>query len=232
MFSSSAYIVWCRDLIILFVLSSLLILPSPSIAQPVPIVNLNATVRDFRANHPDFQNGLGNDRGVVQNQVGPQRKPVYAPSGGSSTTHGRANFDQWYRDVSGVNQSTDIILALDDTDGDGTYTYVNNAFFPIDGRFFARDRAPACAAHADASEPEQDGDRALGGVVQRVGGRDDGDERDKPQQAMRGRRPDAARQEHRGGAGRLGALVRQVLRHRRQARHLVVGLHLRPQADP
>jgi len=126
-------------LIILFVLSSLLILPSPSIAQPVPIVNLNATVRDFRANHPDFQNGLGNDRGVVQNQVGPQRKPVYAPSGGSSTTHGRANFDQWYRDVSGVNQSTDIILALDDTDGDGTYTYVNNAFFPIDGRFFGNE---------------------------------------------------------------------------------------------
>lgn len=104
----------------------------------MPIVNLTATIRDFRSSHIDFENGGGSvpQLGIVQNQLDPQRKPIYNPSGNTVNMHGQANFDQWYRDVSGVNQSTEISLALDDSDGDGTYTYVNNAFFPIDGRFY------------------------------------------------------------------------------------------------
>jgi fibro-slime domain-containing protein len=110
-------------------------------AQPAPIVNMTATIRDFRSSHIDFENGAGSNAqlGIVENQIDPQRKPVYNPSGNTQNMHGQAAFDQWYRDVSGVNQSTEITFPLDDSDGDGTYTYVNNAFFPIDGRLFGNE---------------------------------------------------------------------------------------------
>ena len=121
------------------VLLLILLLPDLALAQMPSNINLTATVRDFRASHPDFQNELGTDRGIVTATLGPRRKPVYASNGQTPTTHGRANFDQWYRDVSGVNQSTDIQINLDDSDGDGVYTYINSNFFPIDGRLFGNE---------------------------------------------------------------------------------------------
>ncbi len=93
---------------------------------------LVATVRDFSQSHPDFEYVIAVDPGIVQSMLGGDGKPVYA-GGTSGTTTGQANFDQWYRDVAGVNLSIPIEIALADQ-GDGTYVYDDPAFFPIDGQ--------------------------------------------------------------------------------------------------
>jgi fibro-slime domain-containing protein len=93
---------------------------------------LVATVRDFSQSHPDFEYVIAVDPGIVQSMLGGDGKPVYA-GGTSGTTTGQANFDQWYRDVAGVNLSIPIEIGLTDQ-GDGTYVYDDPAFFPIDGQ--------------------------------------------------------------------------------------------------
>lgn len=95
---------------------------------------LVATVRDFQASHPDFEYVLGVDPGIVQSMLGGDGKPVYA-GGTTGTTTGQANFDQWYRDVAGINLNLPTEIPLVDQ-GDGTYVYDNPAFFPIDGQGF------------------------------------------------------------------------------------------------
>jgi fibro-slime domain-containing protein len=93
---------------------------------------LHATIRDFKADHPDFEGATGNDRGLVQNQLSGDNKPVYAPSGATSTVSGAASFDQWYRDTAGVNMTFSIPLTL--VEGPpGQYVYEDLTFFPIDG---------------------------------------------------------------------------------------------------
>ena len=95
---------------------------------------LVATVRDFQASHPDFEYIIDVDPGIVQSMLGGDGKPVYA-GGTTGTTTGQANFDQWYRDVAGINLSIPIEIPLVDQ-GNGTYVYDNPAFFPIDGQGF------------------------------------------------------------------------------------------------
>lgn len=58
---------------------------------------------------------------------------MYKGSTYSTTT--QANFDQWYRDVPGVNQRTQHPIVLN-KQPDGTYKYQNNDFFPINGQLF------------------------------------------------------------------------------------------------
>ncbi|MBN2316998.1 MAG: fibro-slime domain-containing protein [Sedimentisphaerales bacterium] len=101
---------------------------------------LKATVRDFLDTHPDFEmKGSGYvETGIVSTSLGRDGKPVYAKGNGSSSplTTGRANFDQWYRDVPGINMSSTLSLTLSDSDRDGIYTYSDTTFFPIDNRLF------------------------------------------------------------------------------------------------
>ena len=92
--------------------------------------NLVATVRDFSQSHPDFEYEIAVDPGIVESMLGGDGKPVYA-GGTAGTTTGAANFDQWYRDVAGVNVSLPVEIPLTDN-GDGSYTYDNPSFFPID----------------------------------------------------------------------------------------------------
>src|SRR5256885_1048005 len=88
-------------------------------------VSLIAIVRDFRfyaatekTTNPDFENppppdengapnsayrGPWHDWAIVTGTLGADRKPVYSASGSTLTTHGKASFDQWYRDVRGTN---------------------------------------------------------------------------------------------------------------------------------
>lgn len=100
--------------------------------------NLTGVVRDFSIAgaswHPDFEHFLGDDRGIVAQNIGADFKPVYANANGTTpTTTGRANFDQWYRDVPGVNYSSLFQIVLTQNAG-GTSTYDNPSFFPIDGQ--------------------------------------------------------------------------------------------------
>ncbi|MDI3285844.1 fibro-slime domain-containing protein [Polyangium sp. 15x6] len=96
---------------------------------------LKATVRDFQVAHPDFEDFLGDDKGIVADELGADGKPVYAGNPTTPTTTGKENFDQWYNDVAGVNIAIPVEIPLMAMGG-GTYTYNNSAFFPIDGQGF------------------------------------------------------------------------------------------------
>jgi fibro-slime domain-containing protein len=100
--------------------------------------NLTGTLRDFQIAHPDFEDFLGDDPGIVQQDLGGDGKPVYNGMPTTPTTTGQANFDQWYRDVSGVNLNQLFTLTLTDN-GDGTYTFDDGDFFPLDGVLFGNE---------------------------------------------------------------------------------------------
>ncbi len=100
--------------------------------------SLVATIRDFRADHPDFESFSGDEifTGIVEPTLGPDDKPVYAPAGPTAHTTGKTEFDQWYRDVDGVNQSATAVIQLAPA-GQDLFVYDNPFFFPVDGRGFA-----------------------------------------------------------------------------------------------
>lgn len=108
--------------------------------RPLPPV-LPATIRDFSASHPDFESDFaGVDLGIVEDQLGGDGKPVYRSSTTTPTTTGEDNFNQWYRDVPGVNQSTEIELVLSPSSFDEDfYVYSNRAFFPIDNQLLGNE---------------------------------------------------------------------------------------------
>ena len=91
-------------------------------------------MRDFRADHPDFERATStNDRGIVEPVLGGDGKPVYAHPGATPTVSGKASFDQWFRDVPGVNMRFEEKLPL--VEGPpGTFTFDDQTFFPLDGK--------------------------------------------------------------------------------------------------
>jgi fibro-slime domain-containing protein len=109
--------------------------------QPKP-PKLRATIRDFNASHPDFEIPLQGDQsetGVIESVLGDDDKPVYL-GGASRTTSGRENFDQWYRDVDGVNLSSPLALELAVSANDpGLFVYDNRQFFPIDDQLLGNE---------------------------------------------------------------------------------------------
>ncbi|WP_437784977.1 fibro-slime domain-containing protein [Sorangium sp. So ce1097] len=102
--------------------------------------DLIAIVRDFMDTHPDFEaRRFGEDRGLVEAQLGADGKPVYAGgSEGTRTTTGKEAFDQWFRDVPDVNTAIQISIPLVDN-GNGTSTYDSSDFFPIDDMGFGNE---------------------------------------------------------------------------------------------
>jgi fibro-slime domain-containing protein len=110
---------------------------------------LRGVVRDFHDTHPDMEpshsgkSDNADDLDIVTDTIGEDFKPVYAgPVGGTVSTTGKENFDQWFRDVEGVNTSMELALQFTDTDGDGVYTHNDQEFFPIDGLLFGDDGRP------------------------------------------------------------------------------------------
>ena len=122
-------------------------------------IQLTGTLRDFHSSHPDFQlhdvyhnwNFAGLDQGIVENQLGADKKPIYNGSfwSGTKSTSNEANFNQWYRDVSGINQSMDYTITLQKQGS--VYVYdseVNpvgdtgtshDGFFPLDHQLFGNE---------------------------------------------------------------------------------------------
>jgi fibro-slime domain-containing protein len=108
--------------------------------------NYTGRVRDFKAaqeagGHPDFETFHGDDRsvGIVQDLLGDDKKPVYKPDGPLTSEYGqqttsKERFDQWYRDVDGVNEA--IPFEVPFTQGPNGLLYDSRAFFPIDGQGF------------------------------------------------------------------------------------------------
>jgi fibro-slime domain-containing protein len=73
------------------------------------------TVRDFTEAHPDFEHYTAAVQGIVQAQLGADKKPVYAPPG--------------------VNSRIPIMIQFM-KDASGAFVYDNEAFFPIDNMGF------------------------------------------------------------------------------------------------
>jgi fibro-slime domain-containing protein len=97
-------------------------------------ITLTGTIRDFESSHPDFEKTIGNDREIVTTELGADKKPIYGNHSEDKTltTTGKANFDQWYRNVPGINESKEYSIELT-RQSDDTYKYQNNQFFPING---------------------------------------------------------------------------------------------------
>ncbi|MDI1433640.1 fibro-slime domain-containing protein [Polyangium sorediatum] len=104
---------------------------------------LVGVVRDFKGypnGHPDFEHfGGAGLKGIVKFDLGPDKKPVYAPDGPTAHTTGAAEFDQWYRDVEGVNMSMPYKVTLIEDPATGIATFESTAFFPIDNQLFGNE---------------------------------------------------------------------------------------------
>ena len=111
---------------------------------------LNGVLRDFKEDHPDFEDYIGEGTpGLVEDVLGPDGKPVYTGLCDASVTYPnencpydqqmttQADFDQWYRDVPGVNLTTTHPLVFRQN-GD-VCTYHSSAFFPIDNQLWGNE---------------------------------------------------------------------------------------------
>ncbi|MFZ5893043.1 MAG: fibro-slime domain-containing protein [Myxococcota bacterium] len=100
--------------------------------QPVGLL------RDFRARNPaDFEYVTGDDRGIVADTLGDNKKPVFAGDG-HPTVHTAAEFNLWYRDDPNVNITTEFKLPFT-TAANGNLVYDNPNFFPLDGQGFGNE---------------------------------------------------------------------------------------------
>jgi fibro-slime domain-containing protein len=109
---------------------------APMVMQP----KLTAVIRDFHATHPDMSCDCPPDTGIVASMLGADDKPVYAQTGATVSVSGPESFNQWYRDVPGVNLRTTIDLPLSpSSQNKDVYTYSNTSFFPIDGQLFGNE---------------------------------------------------------------------------------------------
>jgi fibro-slime domain-containing protein/RHS repeat-associated protein len=133
---------------------TILVGPSPGnhppviISQPVTLfrpptppsssVTLYATVRDFRAEHPDFEEGVtGVIPGLVQSTLGPGRKPIFAGPDGAGSISNAANFAEWYSDVRFVNRTTIVPLTVTQQPaGTGPWIFNGAGYYPIDDKLF------------------------------------------------------------------------------------------------
>jgi fibro-slime domain-containing protein len=100
---------------------------------------LRAVVRDFRSGEkdgqpqwPDFAtNVIMPDPGIVAAMLGVDMKPVYV-GGAKGSTRGMASFDQWYRDVDGVNIRFEKTIPLTpDPVRMGVFVFDSDAVYPL-----------------------------------------------------------------------------------------------------
>jgi len=117
--------------------------PNTTGAPPACATSLQMTVRDFKIEHPDFEDFTGDTayKGIVLTDLGPDKKPVYASQGPTPQTSGPANFLQWYNTTDGVNVDFEIEIPLTEIKP-GQYSYQNSAFFPIDGQGWGNEGNP------------------------------------------------------------------------------------------
>ncbi|UBF28855.1 fibro-slime domain-containing protein [Kovacikia minuta CCNUW1] len=101
----------------------------------------NMTVKPWRkirdTNHFEGTGPWSVARGIVQSQLGVDRKPVFNNGYGYITPE---QFSQWYNDVPGVNSSKSIPFELTETaTGSGIYEFSSNSYFPIDGELLGNE---------------------------------------------------------------------------------------------
>ncbi|MDC0681679.1 fibro-slime domain-containing protein [Sorangium atrum] len=114
---------------------------------------LDVTYRDFKETHPDFEmasfRGDEPRRQLIEPTLDGDRKPVFLDSvgcfaqlpaplgcrdgvGTQKTITSEESFNQWYRDVPGVNMTFPKELALQESPpGSGQYVFDSADFFPL-----------------------------------------------------------------------------------------------------
>jgi fibro-slime domain-containing protein len=120
---------------------------------------LIGVVRDFKrgddptsypGGHPDFNTFYGNGQtGIVQSSLGPDGKPIFDAASTeiqactlndhktpAACTTGQANFNQWYHDVPGTNQTFLAAFQFVPDSAGVVYTFDAETFFPIDYKGF------------------------------------------------------------------------------------------------
>jgi fibro-slime domain-containing protein len=115
-------------------------------------LELTGTLRDFQESHPDMQypdKHFGLRTGMVLEDLGEDGLPVWNPSfnGGDPSramVDSVESFNQWFRNVDGVNMSTKHTIQLADPDGDGVYRFEaskhnGQSFFPLDGLMYGNE---------------------------------------------------------------------------------------------
>ena len=109
---------------------------------------LKLTLRDFKEEHPDFEDfypdtwdALTDRNGIVQENLGADKKPIYAPVAGTEVTSGPQAFAEWYRDISGVNERIEAEITFQET-MPGVFVYEDDEFFPLDGMGFGNGPDP------------------------------------------------------------------------------------------
>ena len=107
------------------------------------VTALPATVRDFRAEHPDFEDFTSETglKGLVESTLGADMKPVYAGAGATAQTAGPGPFAQWYNNTPDINIAFAVDIPLMEVKP-GLYSYENHAFFPIDGEGWGDEGQP------------------------------------------------------------------------------------------
>ena len=98
---------------------------------------LEGTLRDFTNAHPDFEREDWSTPGIITNpyvydDLGADGKPKAA----------RPSFVDWYRDVSGVNQSMPYNITFTNSGFGGEYVFEGYDFFPIDGQLLGNEGEP------------------------------------------------------------------------------------------
>jgi fibro-slime domain-containing protein len=107
--------------------------------------NLVGLLRDFHDTHPDMEvcaeakagNGklCTEEKGIVEPVLGADEKPVYAghATNGTLSTTGAESFDQWFRNVDGINTSVEFTLNFTEVNNNGIKTFVFDSDDPPEG---------------------------------------------------------------------------------------------------
>lgn len=115
----------------------------PTLVVPVAYRDFVALPANGSTKHPDFESfgGTTETPGMVENLLLADGKPDYTgiceaslmgPCPYGQQTTSQVNYDQWYRDVTGVNIKRVTTLSLADQGG-GSYYFPDASFFPLDG---------------------------------------------------------------------------------------------------
>lgn len=116
-------------------------------------ITLTGVIRDFKTSHPDMESYPGSGtKNLVMNELGPDGKPVFNMDlinqgrswGSDIQVHSEETFNQWFRDVPGVNTSWLHSIELV-RQADGSYYFAKERpqyFWPADGMGFGPSEGP------------------------------------------------------------------------------------------
>jgi fibro-slime domain-containing protein len=116
-----------------------------SLSQQNSII-LDGTLYDFSngnipGGHPDFNTyGCGVQRGIVEQELGPDNKPVLKDKKLCLTS--ADTFNQWFNQVSGVNEVFPHTLVAYWDASSKAYKFQGTPFFPLDGRGYGYEGMP------------------------------------------------------------------------------------------